>query len=293
MDFIRDMELISKAVLDQHGMDYSAVAGWEIVRMFLNFQSKLIEQIPRNVLTSKNIQNSSYSEDTKKALAAIEHKFSVGEDVNPHLSKGLLNGTYMDQLFADWGIYHLHLNTNIDGNDNRFVKRSKYVLFVTLSGGTVYFVDIRPHGLKGEPHVFAQKSLLQTIVEEWPWILEPYKIKDAISIKDEINDAKGIRKMRNGAVNLFHNINGGIYVPPGGGITPAGTSMVTRRANDLYYLAKDAEKYVTENRVHIDNLLSRIENYNSSEARFRLGVLNDNFLIYEERTRTVIVYLGG
>lgn len=254
---------------------------------------KLIKQIPRNVLTSKNIQNSSYAEDTKKALAAIEYKFNVGDDINPHLSKGLLNGKYTDQLFADWGIYHLHLNTDVDEDDNRFVKRSKDVLFVTLSGDTVYFIDIRPHGPQGEPNVFAQKSLLQTIVEEWPWLLEPYKIKDAISIRDEINDAKGIRKMRNEAVNLFHNINGGIYLPPGGGFTPAGTSRATRRANDLYYLAKDAEKYVTENRVQIDNLLSRIENYNSNEARFRLGIINDNYLIYEQGTKTAVVYLEG
>src|SRR5205085_1397436 len=98
MNFKKDIESIAKAVLDQHGIDYSTVSDWEIVHMFLNFQLKLIKQIPRNVLRSKKIQNSSYNDGIVKALAAIEQKFLMGDDVNSHLSKRLLNGTYTDPL---------------------------------------------------------------------------------------------------------------------------------------------------------------------------------------------------
>jgi len=294
MDFKKDIESIAKAILDQNAIDHSAVSGWEIVHMFLNFQLKLIKQIPRNVLKSKKIQNSSYDDCIVKALVAIERKFLMGDDVNSHLSKRLLNGTYTDPLLADWGIYHLHLNTDIDERDNRFIRRSKDVLFLKISGDTVYFIDIRPHGRGGEPNVFEQKTLLQMIVDEWPWVLEPYRLKGVMGLRDEINDAEGIRKMREGRVNLLHKINDGVYASPGAGITTAGTSVaVTRRANHLYYLARDAEKYVIEHREQIDKLLSRIEGYNPNEARFRLGLVNDEVLIYEEGTRTAVVYLGG
>jgi len=291
MDFIRDMELIARVVLDQYGIDPSAVSGWEIVRLFLNFQLKLIKQIPRNVVMSKKIQNSSYGVSIKEALAPIEHKFRVGDDVNPHLSKGILRGEYTDALFADWRIHHLHLNTGFDKRDKRFVRRSDDVLFITISDDTAYFIDIRPHNPKREPYVFEQKALLQTIVDEYPYVLEPYKIKGAVGLEDEVNDAEQIKEMRRG-VNVIHKINGAVYRPLGGGITIAGTSvMVTRRANHLYYLAKDAEKYVVKNRAQINKLLSRIENYNPSEARFHLGLVNDDFLIYEEVTRAAVAYL--
>jgi hypothetical protein len=294
MDFIKDIELIAKTVLDQHGIDYSAVSGWGIIRVFLNFQSKLIRQAPRNVMVSNKIQGSSYDDATKVILAAIEGKFRRGDDVNPHASRGILKGIYSDSLLDDWGIYHFHLNTELDDRDKRFAKRSLNVLFLKISGDTVYFIDIRPHGRNGEPNVFEQKSFLQTIVDEWPWVLDPYKIPGASGMEDEINDAEGVKKMRKKGVSLFHKINGDIYLPPGGGITAAGTSMrVTRRANDLYYLAKDAEKYIIENRSQIDERLSRVENYNPSEAQFRVGLVKDEFLIYEELTREAIVYLEG
>src|SRR5207248_2571027 len=117
-------------------------------------------------------------------------------------------------LFADWGIYHLHLNTDIDEKDNLFVRRSKDVLFLKIAGDTVYFIDIRPHGRNGEPNVFEQKSLLQAIVDEWPWVLATYKIPGAIGMEDGINDSEGIKKMRKGGVGLLHKINGDIYLPP-------------------------------------------------------------------------------
>lgn len=217
----------------------------------------------------------------------------MGDDVNSHLSKRLLKGTYTDPLFADWGIYHFHLNTDADEKDNRFIKRSKEVLFLKIAGETVCFIDIRPHGPKGEPNVFEQKSLLQTVVDEWPWVLEPYKIKGAVGLEDEVNEVEQIKKLRKG-VNVIHNINGAVYLPPGGGITCAGTSVnVTRQANHLYYLVKDAERYVAESRPQIDKLLSKIENYRPSEAQFRLGLVNGEFLIYEEGTGAAVLYLEG
>jgi hypothetical protein len=94
--------------------------------------------------------------------------------------------------------------------------------------------------------------------------------------------------MRKG-VNVFHKINGAVYVPMGGGITTAGTSLsVEREINRLYYLAKDVMKYVNENRPNIDMLFSVVKGYNASEARFRLLLDHNGFLIYEEVTHSAV-----
>jgi hypothetical protein len=292
MDFVKDIELIARSELDHHGMKHSGASGWELVLLFLNFRSKLIAQVSRKVVTSRKIQTSTYDETTTTALTAIRRKFDKGEDVNPHLSQRILKPAYGDWLLADWGIYHLHLNTEPDEKDNRFVKGVRNVLFLTLFGDSVYFIDIRPHGRTGDKDVFEQKSLLKTIADEWPWILEPHKVPWAIGLENEVKDAKDIKALRKAGVSVFHKINDAVYLPCGGGLTGRGTSaMVTRRANQLYYGAKNAHQYIEENRSQINKLLAVSDKYNPNDSRFRVCLLNDEFLVYEERTRMGIVYL--
>ncbi len=294
MNFISDIELISKTVLDVLGVNNSEVSGWDIVHMYLHVQSKMIMEVPRTVFISGKIQSSAYDDVTRNALSAIEIKFLKGESVDPHLSKHIFNGTLPDHLLADWNIHHLHLSTELDEKDSRFVQRSRNVLFLTISNGTVYFIDVRPHGPKGEPNVFEQKNLLQTIADEMPWVLERYRISDAIGKGEEINDPKEIKRMRKSGVNIFHKINGAIYAPAGGGFVGARfSSKAIRRANELYHLAKDAEKYVVKNRHEIDEQIAQIANYDSSNALFRLSLDNNGIFIYEESTKVGICRLEG
>ncbi|HEX8195529.1 MAG TPA: hypothetical protein VF571_04900 [Pyrinomonadaceae bacterium] len=294
MDLIKELQLTAKNILIQRRIKHFGVSGWEIVCVFLNYKSKLISQIPRKVIMSKKIQPSSYDKTTKIAFETIKRKFLNGEDVNPHLSRFIFDGKFTDFLFADWGIYHLHLNTRLD-NDKRLIARSENVLFLKIFGDTVYFIDIGHHG-KNAPYAFAQFSLLRTIADEFPWIIEPDKIKDAIDIEDEINDPEKIKEMREEGVNLLHKINGNIYLPLNYGITSVKSSVsasvaVRMQVNKLYYLVKDAEKYITENRTQINEHLSRNENYNPNKACFRIDFAKDDFVIYEESTKEPLIQL--
>lgn len=294
MDFVRDLELISRnfldcCKLDRYKVDYSAILGWEIVRMFAHVQSKLINQTPRNVIKSKKLQNSSNGETIKQVLLEIENKLRNGTDINPHLNKTIFDGTHTDCLLADWNIYHLHLSTEADENHKYFVGRTRDVLFLTISGDAAYFIDVRPHGKNGEANVFEQKNLLQAIADEWPWVLEPYKIEGAIGVEYEVNDPKEIKELRKAGVSVIHKINDGIYTPMGMGLTTASTSVkATRESSRLYYLAKDAMKYVIENRAEIDRLFSQVKGYNPSNAIFRLQLSQSGFQIGEDLTQSAI-----
>jgi hypothetical protein len=292
MDFVLDLKTIALDVLISYGVDYSkAKSDREIVEMFVNVQLKLIRPIPRKVLKSKTLLSRSLSDDTNNVLTAIEKKFQEGEDVNPHLSKNVFKGKHIDYLFADWRIYHLHLNTVADGS--YFVERSQDVLFLTIFKDVVYFIDVRPHGPNGEKHVFAQKELLQIINDEWPQVLEP-KLKGVIGLEREVNDPAEISALRKAGINTLHGINGSFYAPMGGGITSARTAVnVTRETDNLYDLARDATEFVKNNRPALDGaLFQKNKTYDAKAARFRLLLNGEGFILLEESTRTVILTNG-
>lgn len=290
MDFIKDLEIIAQEMLDHYGVDYSTAATREeIIRMYLNVRFKLIEQQPRQVVKSSKLQNKIFDSDTQKGLAEIENKFCKGDDINPHLSKLVLNeGKYTDALFSDWGIFHLHLGTQPDPKYPRFVKRTGNVLFLTITNDKAYFIDVRPHG-KSRPAVFEQKDLLQIVADEWSWLLDRYRLPDVIDIENEINHPEQIKKMRKSGINTIHMINNKAYVPPGGGLTTNEASIkVAREYNRLYYMAKNAMKYVTDNRTEIDRILLQYQEYNPEKANFHLCLGREGFFIVEQQTKALI-----
>lgn len=286
MDFVADLEAVAKEVLDHYGVDYSAAkSGQDFVRMFVNVRSKLIPQVPRNVIKSQKISNAKYDEAIRKALSTVEAKLKKGEDVNPHLSKTILDGAFTDYLLVDWSIHHLHLNTQLDGE--YFVKRSGPVLFLRSFADSAYLIDIRTHGRKGEKHVFAQMELLQIIADEWPWILEPHRAKGVMDAEFTTDDPEQIERMRKANIDIPYKINGVIYSAMGGGITISNTATnVVIQTHLLYELAERAMDIVIKERDKIDAMLSQAEGYNPKIASFSFRLGQTGFVIYENTTKS-------
>lgn len=299
MDFLRDIELIALAGLSGFGVDYSGKPMCEAIDAFLTLEYKLIEEKPRTVLFSNKLLSSNFDEDIVRGLNILETKFKNGEDVNPHLGGRPFDPTYTDRLFADWGIQHFHLSDEAHRSDPRLLKRTNETLFAVLSDGEACFVDLKSHPDKNSNrYVYEDKELLQIIVDEWPTLLERFRNPGVIGLEFEINEPEQIAKMRGnenkkeGAVNVFHKINGFVYSPLGGGLTSAGTpAIVRRRANELHWLAKDLEKWVREERPQIDKELSGYDGYDPRSAQFRFAFDRERFWIYEERTK-VAIYVG-
>jgi hypothetical protein len=290
MDFIKDLEIIAEDMLVHYGVDYSTTAsGEDIIRMYLNVWFKLIEQQPRQVIKSSKLQNRIFDYDTQKGLIEIENKFLQGDNLNQHLSKMVLNdGEYPDYLFFDWGIYHLHLGVQPDTDDYRFVERTGNVLFLIITNDKAYFIDVRLHG-KSEPAAFVRKDLLQIVADEWSWLLDRYRLPDVNDIENEINHPEQIKKMRKSGINTIHMINNKAYVPPGGGLTTNEASIkVAREYNRLYYMAKNAMKYVTDNRAEVDQILLQYQEYNPEKANFHLCLGREGFYIVEQQTKALI-----
>lgn len=287
MDFVSDLPKIAKDVLDSYGVKYSNIKDErELVEMFVNLQLKLIYPIPRKVIKSKKIKNFPFSDKIQNALANLEEKFLNGIDVNAHLSKKILEGKFTDYLLADWNIYHLHLNLG-PLDEKGFIRRSDYILFLTIYKDVAYFVDVRPHG---EEYVFAQKELLQIIADEWPWIIEVYRIKGINGIEKSFDDAKEIHQLRKAGVMIVHEVNGSVIAPMGGGITTAGTALnVTTETDKLYEMARYNMEVIKENRRAInDELSKKYKIFNPDLATFHLTLNSNGFFVYEGTTGALI-----
>lgn len=278
MNFIGDLRIIAELLLNHYGLSHTAGEDTiDVIRRWVNVQLKLIRPVPRKVFKSHNIQPRTYDATIQQALQSIETKFTNGVDVNGHLSKSIFKDDYTDFLFSDWAVYHLHLSMSPDPENPHFMERSDRLLFVTLNENSVYFIDVREHD---EDYVFAQKALLQTIHDNWPEVIEPYRLK-GIQIKQDITDPETIHKLRKGGVTVIYRVGDGVYAPAGGGVTTAATSgRVTVESGRLVRMARHAERWATDNSA---SLLHDIQTVHANQKDLDLHLdLNDNgFFVVE------------
>lgn len=207
----------------------------EICIKYLNLQNRLIQNIPRNILKSKEF---SCPPDKKGAIQLIEQKIKNGEDLTPFLSRLLKKFDYNDLFLNDWGIYHLHLNITVESDG--FIKRSGPVLLVRFDKSKAYFIQIKEHSSKF--NLWHQKQLIEIIHQNWPDTIADKRIsiKTTNSISNE--DRK---KWRKGGINTVISVNDGTtYALIGGGITLSNNNLQNVRYT--YFIL---------------NILDEIENY--------------------------------
>ena len=280
MDFQADMIQIAKNVLDYYEVGFDDLSeDRRIVERWANVLLKLIKPEARNVVKSKKVTILS---DPGKSIfiSLLEEKFRKGEDVNPHLSKTIFREDYPDYLFADWGIYHLHLSSVVEGK--YFMKRSDCLLFAMIHQREVYFIDARPHN---EQWVFAQKGLLQIVHDEWPHILERFKLRGIVSLEHEIDDPDKITKMRKLGVNVLHRIGNDFYAPVGGGITTAGTPLrVGIEVDKLYRMVRNAMDYFQKNQIDIAAKIADAIGTSPPKLDFHLELTENGFFILERNS---------
>ena len=97
------------------------------------------------------------------------------------------------------------------------------MLFAIFRNDNVCFIDIRDHV------GWSDKRLLEIVNENWPELFSIYKME---GVKPETSfDEKDITLLRKSGVNTFHELSAGdSYLPMGGGITSAGTSIMAMRS---------------------------------------------------------------
>lgn len=248
----------------------------KLLELYIYLQKRMITPIKRNVILSNEliykITHKEINNDLINVINIIKMEFENGIDVNPRLSKSLEQISFNDKLLNDWNIYHLHLSNHKNNKEYYFYDRTSQLLFIYLTNSTAYFLDICDEH-KNNPVIFSQQKLLKIIDDNWHDLLSKYCLNEIVSVdvKDDLNRA--IARDKN--TFYFETINGKVYLPPGGGLTSAGTSQRCLKITDdiineiktiLYYYFK---KYQSSNSIN--------------DLSFKIKLEKDKIILSEEK----------
>ena len=278
IDFVGDATAILLARLVALGYQLPAVLSEQSVRMrYFNVQHRLIPRRPRSILRAAGF---ACPPEVQAGLTLLERKVAQGDDLRPHLSRGLLDAGYSDALLNDWGIYHFHLGTTLD--QQGFIARTKPVLFARIEADTAYFIDVRLHG-RNVPAPWSSLELLRCLHANWPATIEPFRAQGVVGLAYAPGEGpptdEQIAQLRNAGVNVLHELApGAVYAPPGYGYATDGTSVRVVQENDRF----------------VDGVRGLERQFRNGEATLRRGLaLPDPVAVRLELQGTALVAVIG
>jgi hypothetical protein len=201
----------------------------DLVIQYVSWRDRLIPARPRRCHRSAELAASPKAVEHQAALDEITAKIGAGEDLTPHLSKGVANPVKDDLMIADWRIHHLHLSTAIGGDG--FVKRSGDLLFAAFDPDDAYLIGIYPHG------GWAQQEVAEILIRNWQGVgrfvaLGGLKLAGPNITNEERQEA------RNAGVLTLLEVDEQAYLPAG--ITTARSSIdASQCAHELMNILGD------------------------------------------------------
>jgi hypothetical protein len=281
IDFRKDYSLILKKELCSLGIEIDqTIPIEEIPYIYFNFEKRRIPQQTRRIMEANDF---TCPLDLLPGLDNLERKIVTGDDLTPHLSKKVFRDYEgVDYLLNDWGIYHLHLGIEME---DKFVKRTKPVLFCMVAEEVIFFIAIKLHG------EWTDQILLTTVYKNWLELIQPFIIPGVISLLNKpVNE--DIKKLRKG--NIMYPIeleHGVIIYPPGGGYATDGTSRdVVTKGHEAMRLLTDFEEKIKTNE---SNIRKQIIDKNKTPVRtlkFKLINKEDNLFAYEIYSKMMFSY---
>jgi hypothetical protein len=213
----------------------------ELLLIFGNWRSRLVAPRRRRAHLAPGLRGSSKWTEHEGALEAIVGKISAGEDLTPHLSRGvevahvpdgsapsaLKRRGDRDLLISDWAIHHLHLGTVVETDG--FVERTGDLLFAAFTDEEAYLLGVHVHGS------WAAYELIDTLVENWPGSGLFVEMR-GLGLVKPISEAEHL-EARNAGLLQPVEVAGKLYMPPG--LTGAGTPI--RVTQDVHNLLRNLE----------------------------------------------------
>ncbi len=223
--------------------------------LYYNLTNRLVKPRPRKVHLSSVFY---CPKRFKTALDIIIEKIENGEDINPHLSKGILwvlgtkkrKNRHRDALLDSWGIKHIHLGINIESHG--FIKRTGPILFVKFDDENAYFLLIRRHGRRikknGKPskrlhYPWNRQILIDILHNNWSDSIQNFKTK----LEFEALSDDEIRQWWRGNINVLTKSKDGTgYFGPG--VAASGDNIQNVRiCQHIFRYLDNVEEFFQEN----------------------------------------------
>ncbi|MCP2090034.1 UNVERIFIED_ORG: hypothetical protein J2Y81_006121 [Paraburkholderia sediminicola] len=285
--FYSDISDISMRLVRAYGLAHRAPDDQPDLALerWMDYRLRHINPQPREVQKSNRFPIGGLPSDVREALCLIEARFSNGDEVNPYLSKGILNNDVAnlkqqnrtDGLWADWGIHHFHLTTEPLAVGQRFSKRSGWLLFAKVYDDAVAFIDVRDHN---EDFLWTQADLLKTFISSWPEQAEPFRIS-TMKVEPREQTPETLQTLRSAGVFVPIEHEGNFYFGPGGGVTTSATS--TKVSVACMSVRTDARRIATWLEMPDNVLRAELRSRGVEDPQFAIGC-NDVGLILGEMT---------
>lgn len=270
---------------DLHGKDLIS-----LLMIFLNWRARLIPQVPRKLIYSKEYEVSRKSHIYSSILCAIERLTQEGGDLTPYLSTAIRYGYVNDVnsaahdkdfLINDLRIHHLHLGGSLHPKVQGFVNRTRDLLFAVFTQEEAYFLDVLGH------YAFGDARLAEIILGNWPDSGLLIAL-DSILPGEEWTNKERRELRKNGMATTF-NVYGTVYTGSGF-ISSAGYSQrAVRAAAQIYRIVSAMQECVERGEY---SLLQEIYATNglqwSTNACFQFAFLGYYFGIFEEQAKIFV-----
>ena len=246
---------------------------------FFNIQRRRIEPACR---TFHQATECSVPPEHQAGFEMVRSKTEAGDDLNPHLSKSLIDETYNDAMMNDWGIHHFHLGAEV-GHDGRFMKRTGPLLFARVTEDGLYALDVCGHGS------WSRQKLLEIMDKNWPELVEPYVLSGVVDVQYEATD-QDIGKLRKAKINTIIKLGPQrVCAPLGGGLTGSGSSAAAMRTRNRWrkYI-RGIEKWCKDNPEEIaKHVLGQVPEEDTT-IQLQLLIEEDRLCVLAPKQRVVL-----
>lgn len=278
MDFLRDWqdELIKNMQVEGLELDPSAGKDTLIIRFFSYLRKKGLRK-PYTIIKSNEF---SCPEEHKIGLEKLEKVLEAGEDLSPYLSKSV-DKLKHDLMFNDWGILHFHLGEEMQKN-GKYIERTGPLLFVYFKESNAYFLNVFEHG------DWTRKDALQIIQDNWPELIEPYRLRFA-GLEFEYSEEQhaDLRNSGISAMLTLKDAEGNKFpiMPPGMGLVTSKDSLNdVRYYQDQVNLIYKLEDIVKEQLPLVEEVIKNHKLPIPEEYKFKYVNIDGQWKVREENT---------
>lgn len=156
IDFKKDWhETLREIMSNEWGMDTTRITS-DLPIYYFNAVQRRISMNRRSIYVSDVFQCPA---EHRVGWHLIQQKVKEGQDLTPHLSKLINKPEKTDPMLNDWGIYHLHLGTEIQ---NGFACRTGPLLFARVTDERFYALDVYSLG------TWTESEVVETVHRNWP-----------------------------------------------------------------------------------------------------------------------------
>ena len=263
MDFKADWHVTLKEIMSKEwGMDASSLTK-DIPVHYFNAAQRRISVKPRTLLISDTFQ---CPKQLQAGWSLIQQKVIDGHTLTPHLSKQIEQTPKTDLMLNDWGVYHLHLGTQItDG----FVERAGPLLFARLTDEHFYAIGVYDH------RSWTNSEIVETIHRNWPESIARWVMDDVQGERLTNEERAALRKVHANAFVLTRDDT--TYGPIGGGIMASGHNLSSVIKMDIEHDRLDClERRLAELTGELMPALRKAGYVNAGEVTVKL-MLTDEF----------------